>query len=167
MFLTATEVPDLDIDIKAVKSFLDGLDPTTLLPNIDSLVGTVRTICVIALLIAPILMLVKGIGYLFFTPKEANYYLGYRTTFGMGSVSAWRKTQKLAGLVFSILGLALTVIMLLIAMTLSSREAMSMVWLTAKCLIWQGVLALLAIAAINFITMSRFDYNGVRRKKRK
>ena len=52
-------------------------------------------------------------------------------------------------------------------LTLSSRGAMSMVWLTAKCLIWQGVLALLAIAAINLITMSRFDYNGSRRKKKK
>ncbi len=167
MFLSATEVPDLNIDVKAIKGMLDGLDPASLLPNIDGLVGKVQLICVIALLIAPIIMLAKGIGYLLLAPKEANYYLGYRTTFGMGSVSAWRKTQKLAGLVFGILGLALTVIMLLIAMTLSSREAMSMVWLTAKCLIWQGVLALLAIAAINLITMSRFDYNGSRRKKKK
>ena len=83
----------------------------------------------------------------------------------MGSVSAWRRTQKLAGMVFGILGGVLTVLMLLIAMTLSARAPMDMVWLTVKCLLWQGGLTILAIAAINVITTSRFDYRGSKRKK--
>ena len=59
----------------------------------------------------------------------------------------------------------LTVLMLLIAMTLSARAPMDMVWLTVKCLLWQGGLTILAIAAINVITTSRFDYRGSKRKK--
>ena len=65
------------------------------------------------------------------------------------------------------LGLALTIVMLLIAMTLSSRAPMDMAWLAAKCLLWQGILALLAIAAINGVTMYTYDYNGTRRRKKR
>ena len=57
--------------------------------------------------------------------------------------------------------------MLLIAMTLSSRAPMDMAWLAAKCLLWQGILALLAIAAINGVTMYTYDYNGTRRRKKR
>ena len=165
MFLTATEIPDISIDIQSIKQMLDGFDPASLLPSMDSLVGKVQLVCVIALLIGPLIMTGMGLVYLLFAPKEANYYLGYRTAFGMGSVSAWRKTQKLAGMVFGILGAVLTVLMLMIAMTLSSRAPMDMVWLTVKCLLWQGGLTILATVAINGIPTFRFDYRGNRRKK--
>ena len=168
MFLSstaATELP-INIDVNAIRQFWENFDPASLLPNIDSLVGKVQLVCTLAILIAPLIMLGMGIAYLFFAPKEANYYFGYRTAFGMGSVSAWRHTQRLAGLVFGILGLVLTIMMLLIAMTLSARAPMDMVWLAVKCLLWQGALALLAILAINSITMYTFDYNGTRRKKK-
>ena len=169
MFLSSTAATELpvDIDIKAIKQLLDGFDPAALLPDIDTIVGKVQLVCTIAILIAPLVMLGMGLAYLFFAPKEANYYFGYRTAFGMGSVSAWRHTQRLAGLVFAGLGLALTIVMLLIAMTLSSRAPMDMAWLAAKCLLWQGILALLAIAAINGVTMYTYDYNGTRRRKKR
>ena len=167
MFLTTVEIPDISVDIKSIKQMLDGFDPVSLLPSIDTLVGKVQLVCVIALLAGPLIMTGMGLVYLLFAPKEANYYFGYRTAFGMGSVSAWRHTQRLAGLVFAGLGLALTVVMLLIAMTLSSRAPMDMAWLAAKCLLWQGILALLAIAAINGVTMYTFDYNGTRRRKKR
>ena len=178
MFLTTVEIPDISVDIKSIKQMLDGFDPVSLLPSIDTLVGKVQLVCVIALLAGPLIIYARtreelyqinaelrpevgmGLVYLLFAPKEANYYLGYRTAFGMGSVSAWRRTQKLAGMVFGILGGVLTVLMLLIAMTLSARAPMDMVWLTVKCLLWQGGLTILAIAAINVITTSRFDYRG-------
>ena len=110
-------------------------------------------------------MLCMGIAYLFFAPREANYYFGYRTAFGMGSVSAWRHTQKVAGLIFGGLGLILTILMLMICLTLSSRQAMDMVWLAVKCLIWEGVLGLAAKFSINSITMYTYDYNGNKRRK--
>ena len=169
MFLSSTTPTELpfDIDLKSIKQALDGMDPASLLPDIDSVVGKVQLVCTVAILIAPLVMLCLGIAYLFFAPKEANYYFGYRTTFGMGSVSAWRRTQRIAGLVFGGLGLVLTILMLMIAMTLSSRAAMDMVWLAVKCLLWEGALALIAIAAINGSAMYTFDYNGARRRKPK
>lgn len=167
MFLSSTTPTELpfDIDLDAVKHLLDGVDPAALLPDVSTVVGKVQLVCTLAILVAPLVMLVLGIAYLFFAPREANYYFGYRTAFGMGSVSAWRRTQKLAGLVFGVLGLVLTIVMLLVSLVLPSRAPMDMVWLAVKCLLWQGVLALLAKAAINGLTMLRYNYRGTRRKK--
>ena len=167
MFLSSTAPTELpfDIDLDTVKHLLDGVDPATLLPDVSTVVGKVQLVCTLAILAAPLVMLVLGIAYLFFVPKEANYYFGYRTAFGMGSVSAWRRTQKLAGLVFSILGLLLTIVMLLVSLTLPSRAPMDMVWLAVKCLLWQGALALLSKATINGLTMLHYNYRGTKRNK--
>ena len=121
--------------------------------------------CSVAILAAHIIMLFMGLAYLLFAPREANYYFGYRTAFGMGSVSAWRHTQKVAGGIFGGLGLVLTLIMLMICLTLSGREAMDMVWLAVKSLLWEGALGLIAVLSINSIAMYTYDYNGNRRRK--
>ena len=165
MFLTSAAATEAAFDFKSIKELMDGFDPAALLPEIDSIVGKVQVLCSLAILAAPIIMLCMGIAYLFFAPREANYYFGYRTAFGMGSVSAWRHTQKVAGLIFGGLGLILTILMLMICLTLSSRQAMDMVWLAVKCLIWEGVLALIAKFSINSIALYTYDYNGNKRRK--
>lgn len=167
MFLTSTAATEAAIDIKSIKEFMDGFDPAALLPDIGSIVGKVQLVCTIAILAAPIIMLLMGLAYLLFAPREANYYFGYRTAFGMGSVSAWRHTQKVAGLIFGGLGLILTILMLMICITFSGREAMDMVWLAVKCLLWEGALGLIAIFSINSVAMYTYDYNGNKRRKSK
>ena len=167
MLLTSTAATEAAFDLTAIKEFMDGFDPAALLPSIDSIVGKVQLVCSIAILAAPVIMLLMGLAYLLFAPKEANYYFGYRTAFGMGSVSAWRHTQKVAGCIFGGLGLVLTLLMLMICLTLSGREAMDMVWLAVKCLIWEGVFGLIAIFSINSLAMYTYDYNGNRRRKKK
>ena len=165
MFLASTAATEAAFDIKSIKELMDGLDPAALLPEIGSIVGKVQLVCSIAILIAPVIMLLMGLAYLLFAPKEANYYVGYRTAFGMGSVSAWRHTQKVAGLIFGGLGLMLTILMLMLCLTLSGRAPMDMVWLAVKCLIWEGVLALIAKFSINSIALYTYDYNGNKRRK--
>ena len=165
MFQSSTAATEAAFDIQSIKQMMDGFDPATLLPEISTIVGKVQLVCSVAILAAPIIMLFMGLAYLLFAPREANYYFGYRTAFGMGSVSAWRHTQKVAGLVFGGLGLVLTVIMLLMLLTFSSREAMDMVWLAVKCLIWEGALGLIAKFSINSIAMYTFDYQGNKRRK--
>ena len=167
MFLASTAATEAAFDIKSIKELMDGFDPATLLPDIGTIVGKVQLVCSIAILAAPIIMLFMGLAYLLFAPREANYYFGYRTTFGMGSVSAWRHTQKVAGLIFGGLGLVLTILMLMVCITLSSRDAMDMVWLAVKCLLWEGALGLIAVLSINSIAVYTYDYNGNRRRKSK
>jgi len=73
MFLTTVEIPDISVDIKSIKQMLDGFDPVSLLPSIDTLVGKVQLVCVIALLAGPLIMTGMGLVYLLFAPKEANW----------------------------------------------------------------------------------------------
>ncbi|MCI6434553.1 MAG: SdpI family protein [Clostridiales bacterium] len=167
MFLASTAATEAAFDIQSIKQMMDGFDPATLLPEISTIVGKVQLVCSVAILAAPIIMLFMGLAYLLFAPREANYYFGYRTAFGMGSVSAWRHTQKVAGCIFGGLGLVLTLLMLMICLTLSGREAMDMVWLAVKSLLWEGALGLIAVLSINSIAMYTYDYNGNRRRKSK
>ena len=167
MFLASTAATEAAFDIQSIKEMMDGFDPATLLPEISTIVGKVQLVCSVAILAAPIIMLFMGLAYLLFAPREANYYFGYRTAFGMGSVSAWRHTQKVAGLIFGGLGLLLTILMLMICITFSGREAMDMVWLAVKCLLWEGALGLIAIFSINSVAMYTYDYNGNKRRKTK
>ena len=92
------------IDIESIKEIMDGFDPAALLPDLSGLFGSLETVCRVAVMIGPMVLLVMGLAYLFLSPKEANYYFGYRTYFGMGSVHAWRFTQRLAGVVLGGLG---------------------------------------------------------------
>ncbi|MGN0999646.1 MAG: SdpI family protein [Faecousia sp.] len=167
MFLASTAATEAAFDIQSIKQMMDGFDPATLLPEIGTIVGKVQLVCSVAILAAPVIMLFMGLAYLLFAPREANYYFGYRTAFGMGSVSAWRHTQKVAGIIFGGLGLVLTLLMLMICLTLSGREAMDMVWLAVKSLLWEGALGLIAVLSINSIAMYTYDYNGNRRRKSK
>ena len=167
MFLASTAATEAAFDIQSIKEMMDGFDPATLLPEISTIVGKVQLVCSVAILAAPIIMLFMGLAYLLFAPREANYYFGYRTAFGMGSVSAWRHTQKVVGCIFGGLGLVLTLLMLMICLTLSGREAMDMVWLAVKSLLWEGALGLIAVLSINSIAMYTYDYNGNRRRKSK
>lgn len=160
-----TAVTEAAFDLQAIKEMMDNFDPAALLPEVGSIVGVMQTICIVAILIGPVVLLGMGIAYLLFAPREANYYFGYRTAFGMGSVSAWRHTQKVAGFLFGGLGAVLTLVMLLICLTLSGREPMAMVTLALECLIWEAVLVVIAVLSINSIAAFTYDFKGNKRRK--
>ena len=153
-------------DFDAVKAMMDNFDPASLLPDLSSIFGWIELVCRFAVLIGPIVLAVLGLAYLFLSPKEANYHFGYRTYFGMGSVEAWRFTQRLAGIVLSLLGLALTGVMLVISGGFAGMEMNDMVWKAFGCLGVEAVLVLLANAAISLTATIRFDRKGDLRKKK-
>ena len=155
------------LNIDSIKEMMDGFDPASLLPELSSIFDFVAAVCRIAVLAGPIILLVLGLAYLLFAPKEANYYFGYRCYYGMGSVEAWRFTQRLAGAVLGGTGLILTGVMVFISGGFSGMEAPDMVWKAFWCLIWQAVLVLLANAAIWAVTFFRFDARGNYRNKKK
>ena len=157
--------PSLSID--SIKELMDGFDPAALLPELDTVFGKIELTCRIAVMIGPVLLLLLGLTYLFLAPKEANHYLGYRCYFGMGSVQAWRFTQKLSGIVLGGLGLVLTVVMVFMMMSFRGMEVQAMLWRAVKCLIWQAALALLANLAINAAAFLLFDSHGDFRSKKR
>ena len=157
--------PSLSID--SIKELMDGFDPAALLPELDTVFGKIELVCRIAVMIGPVLLILLGLTYLFLAPKEANHYLGYRCYFGMGSVQAWRFTQKLSGIVLGGLGLVLTAVMVFMMMSFRGMEVQAMLWRAVKCLIWQAALALLANLAINAAAFFLFDSHGDFRSKKR
>ena len=155
----------MNFSIDSIKEMMDGFDPAALLPQIDSIVDWVKLICRLAVMVGPVVLVLAGLSYLLLAPKEANYYFGYRTTFGMGSVAAWRHTQKVAGWMFAGVGLVLTVIMLMVCVTFGGLEPMTAVWRAAKCMIAEAVIALIVVLSINSVAAFTYDYKGNKRKK--
>lgn len=161
------EATEAAIDIESIKELMDSFDPAALLPDLSGLFGSLETVCRWAVMIGPVLLLAAGLAYLFLSPKEANYYFGYRTYFGMGSVHAWRFTQRLAGVTLGGLGLILTVVMLIISVGFGKLEVMDMVWRAVSCLVWEAVLTLIANITVAAAAAVTFDRNGEFRKKKK
>ncbi len=164
---TETVAAEAGFDFEAVKALMDNFDPASLLPDLSTVFGWMELACRVAVLVGPILLAVMGLAYLFFSPKEANYYFGYRTYYGMGSVEAWRFTQRFAGIVLGVLGLVLTGVMILVSGGFAGMEVMDMVWKALKCLGIEAVLALVANILITVVTALRFDRRGEYRNRKK
>ena len=162
-----TAATEAVMDLESIKEMMDAFDPAALLPELDSVFSLVATVCKVAILAGPIVLLVLGLAYLFLSPKEANYYFGYRCYYGMGSVKAWRFTQRLAGIVLGGLGLVLTGVALVASVGFGSMDAEALVWRAAGCMILEAVATIAGIVFINVTAAMKFDKKGEFRKKEK
>ena len=160
-----TETTEAAVDIASIKQMMDAFDPASLLPDLGEVFGVMASLCRIAVLIGPIVLLILGVAYLFFSPKEANYYFGYRCYFGMGSVQAWRFTQRLAGIVLGGLGLILTGVMLVLSGGFAGMDTMDMAWRALYCVLWEAVLTAVAVLSVNTVAAVVFDKRGEYRNK--
>ena len=162
-----TEATEAALDIESIKAIMDGFDPASLLPELSSVFGSLSGLCRFCVMIGPIVLLALGLAYLILSPKEANYYFGYRCYFGMGSVYAWRFTQRFAGVVLGLVGLGMTIIMFVLSAGFADMEVTDMVWRAAELLVWEAGIALLANITINLAAAARFDRKGRHRRKKK
>lgn len=150
--------------MNSITAFFDKIDFTKLVPELDTLLGKLQAVATWSLLIGPILMLAFGLWYFFMPPKEANHKVGFRTWFGMGSVEAWRFTQRLAGIVWGGLGILLLVIAIIVSLTFGGKDVMQIATTAFVCVMWQAGLAVISYVAIGIIVMLRFDGLGYKRK---
>ena len=169
--LAATEavteaVTEVASGLEGIKELMDAFDPAALLPDLGSVVGLVITAAKYAVLAGPLVLLGMGLAYLFLSPKEANYHFGYRCYFGMGSVNAWRFTQRLAGIVWAVLGLILTVVMVLRTGSYGEMDVMQVVESAISCLLWEIGIAAVSCVLINLIVMFTYNSKGYPRKRR-
>jgi len=152
-------IPDL-VDL------INNFDPAAYLPKIDSILGWIEILVRVCVMAAPVIMLVFGLSYWLLPPKEANHEAGYRFYFGMGSVEAWRYTQKLACIVWTALGLILSIVMFLVSGSFRGMDGMQMLDKAVVCILWEIGLMAVACLAINIILIVRYDRKGnVRGKK--
>ena len=165
--LETTAATEELLDVESIKALLDGFDPAALLPDLSKVFDSLVPLCRIAVLAGPVVVLLLGLSYLLLTPKEANYYLGYRCYFGMGSEYAWRFTQRLAGWLFTVAGLVLTVIMFGISVSFPYMALTDMVWRAASCLLVELAVSVILILTVNLSAAFHFDRKGKHRKKRR
>jgi len=140
------------------------LDLAKFVPAMPVFLGGVRALLVLAILAGPILMLALGGMYLLRPAPEANFKYGFRTYFGMGSIEAWRFSQKMAGLAFGGLGALLLLIMFIVVLTFFKKDLFQIANTAIVCLIWQAVLALIARIAVGVMCYIYFDKEGNRKK---
>ena len=148
--------------MEKITAFLEKIDLTKLLPQLDTLLDKVAFAASLAVMVGPLVMLGLGLWYLLLPPKEANHYAGFRTWFGMGSVEAWKSTQKIAGFTWTGCGLVLTVVMWFIRRGFPGMELMDMAQKAFTCLIWQvGVAAVtyLGICITATVLYNRLGYH--------
>ena len=153
--------------IDDLKKVLEGSDLSAVLPDLSKIVDSLAPIMKIALMASPIILLALGLMYLFVAPKEANYTFGYRCYFGMGSVNAWRYTQRLAGILFTGVGLILTLVMFGVTAGFREMDVMDMLWKAVKCGIWEVAIIALANIVLQVTVAFYFDGKGHLRKRKK
>ena len=154
------------MNIDDLKGLMDDFDPAALLPEMDSLLEGISLVARVAVLVGPVLLLAAGLAYLLLAPKEANYTFGYRCVFGMGSVEAWRFTQRFAGIVWGILGLVLTLVMFSKTGNFAGQDLQELLWQAVKYVLWEAGLVAASCLVINTVVMLRFTYSGEYRKDR-
>lgn len=149
--------------MEAIKALTEGADLTKLLPDLSTFLGKVEALMRIAIMIAPLVLLGLGLLYFLAAPKEANYKLGYRCFWGMSSVEAWQFTQKLAGIVWSLLGFGLCIAMTILSAEFKGMPADEMVYLAVKYLLTELACVVGSIILINLTVFVCFNRKGILR----
>lgn len=142
---------------------VDGLDPASVLPDLEMLFSKLAGVARVAVLVGPAALLLLGLLYLFLAPKEANHYIGFRCWWGMGSVEAWQFTQKLAGGVWTAMGLVLGIIALVSGSGYAEMPQDEMLFGALETILLQIVGVIVSILLINVVLIVLFDHKGVRR----
>ena len=146
--------------IESLIQLVNEFDFTKIMPELDSVMGWIDLFVRLCVLAAPVAVLFFGLWWLILPPKEANHHVGYRCFFGMGSVDAWRFTQKIAGVLFTVLGVGLLAISLLVSNRFPDMEPMVMLDKAVVCILWQIGITLVLSLMINLIVALRYDRNG-------
>ncbi len=134
-----------------------------MLPEIAPLLEKTALISRLLLIIGPFVILAMGLYYFLNAPKEANYRSGYRCYFGMGSVEAWRFTQRLAGGIWCLLGLGLAIWMAIVGQKLADLALLDRMGRMAVYIFCQAMALLLSRWIINLLVFLRYDAKGNKR----
>lgn len=146
-----------------LKSLLSDFDVAALLPDLPSLFQGMEGVLRIAVMAGPLCLLGLGLWYLLLPPAEANHNFGYRCFWAMSSVDAWQFTQRIAGFVWSAVGLVMTIVMGVICNGYRDLSWEAMVWSAFWALVCELAVIAISILLINILVLFFFDRKGTRR----
>ncbi len=142
---------------------MEELDFSSYLPDLPEFMAGISQFLRILVMVGPLAVLGLGLYYYLAAPKEANHSVGYRFRYGMAKARSWQFMQRLAGIVFAVLGLVLTIVMAIQCAALQSLAPMQMAIGAGKLILWQIASVIVAIFGINVTVMVIFDSEGNRR----
>ena len=149
-----------------LKSLLSDFDPVALLPDLWAVFDNLDAVLRVVVLAGPLCLLGLGLLYLLFPPAEANHIFGYRHFWGMASVDAWQYTQKIAGLVWTGLGLAMTIAMSFICNAYRDMAWEAMLFSALTSVVVELLLVVLSTFLISTLVVLRYDLKGKRRSEK-
>ena len=156
------------MDVNAIKELLSNSGALAeKIPGPQQILNSMGQILLVLMRVGPVVMMVMGLLYCFAAPKEANHHFGYRCYYGMGSVEAWRFTQKMAGITWMVLGVVLLLAMLVARMQFAGLDTMSLVLGAVVCVLIQATVLVLASLLIRITVFFRFDRHGNRRRDKR
>lgn len=151
------------MSIDSLKSLLNDFDPGSLIPSVESLTSHLPGIIRFAVVVGPLVLLIFGLIYLFFAPKEANYSLGFRSFWGMASVESWQFTQFVAGVVWTVLGFILRLWAKSSFADVADLEVTELLFKAISAIVDEIIWAVISIVLINLVVIVFYDFNGNRR----
>ena len=146
-----------------LKSLLSDFDPAALIPDLPSLLQGMEGVLRIAVMAGPLCLLGLGLWYLLLPPAEANHNFGYRCFWAMSSVEAWQFTQRIAGLIWSGVGLVMTIVMGVVCNGYRDLSREAMVWSAFWAVVCELAVVAISTLIINALVLFFFDRKGVRR----
>ncbi len=146
--------------MEAITAFLESFDIAKLLPELGAFISDLRFWAGLFLLIGPLVMLGLGAWYFFLPTKEANHHIGFRCAAAMGSVQAWRYAQRLAGMLYMIVGGLLTVVSIIMIVVLAVAKPMAMATTAMIVMVLQALLALALRIVLQVLINKNFDKDG-------
>ncbi len=149
-----------------IMEILGGFDIANILPEVNSTVGFIVLLARIVTFFIPLLILGLGLSYFLKPTPEANHTFGFRTYFGMGSVEAWRYSQRIGGFVYIILGGVMTLGALIAFIILLGDSIPTVLTGCAACVVVEMIFVALTTLTLNIVISVRYDRDGYRRGKR-
>ena len=146
-------------------SLLKEMDIAKMLPDIEVFLLQLEKVLRVIVMVGPLTILGLGLWYYLAPPKEANHRAGFRTYWGMGSIAAWRYTQRIAGMYYSVMGFGLTVVLSIFCNFFRAMEPMTMAVCALVCVLVEVVLILGVWVWIQVQVYRKFDKDGNLRKE--
>ena len=143
-----------------ILSLLQDFDVAKFLPPPETIVTKLELLMRVAVMVGPLVILGLGLWFYLAPPKEANHRVGFRTYWGMGSVEAWQYTQRLAGVLYSLLGTVMTVVLSLVCNGFRGMNPMKMANITIVCVVVEFVLIIGAWTYIQIAVYRHYDKDG-------
>ena len=147
--------------MEKITELLDKLENLgELIPKLDTLTDWIQWLICLAVRVGPVCILVLGLIYMLIPPKEANRKFGFRTYFGMGSVSAWIFTQRVAGAIMTLVGAILAIIAFSSVKKLTGMDLMEMASRAFAIIKGQAICILIIYIFMFLLAAMMFDRNG-------